>query len=109
MLQPVPGRGAERGYVLVKVPVEHKGLAESMQALVDATDAASQSARGGQAVNYAGTEKTIAEHTAAIERAAHAGVLRALDVDSPRIRVHGELYARFGREPGTYFTMAGEV
>jgi hypothetical protein len=95
--------------VLVKVPVEHKGLAESMQALVDATEAASQSARGGQAVNYADTEKTIADRTAAIERAAHAQVLRALDVDARRIRVRGEVYAWFGREPGTFFTMAGDV
>lgn len=108
MLQ-VPGRGAAREYVLVKVPVEHKALAESMQGMVEAVDAATCSAAGGQAVDYADTEETIAERSAAIERAAHAEVLRALDMNAPRVRVHGELYTRFGREPGTYFTMAGAV
>lgn len=93
----------------MKVPVEHKGLAASMQSLVDATVTSARSSRGGHAVEYAETEKAIAERSAAVERAAHAEVLRALDVDAPRIRVHGALYARFGREPGTYCTMAGEV
>lgn len=93
----------------MKVPVEHKGLAESMQALVDATVAASRSARGGQAVDYADTERTIAERTAAIERAAHAETLRALDVDAPLIRVRGDLFARLGREERDYRSMAGDV
>ncbi len=93
----------------MKVPVEHKGLAESMQSLVDATVAAAVSSRGGHAVDYADTERAIAKQTAAVERAAHAEVLRALDVDAPRIRVRGALYASFRRTPGTYFTMAGEV
>ena len=61
----------------MKVPVEHKGLAESMQSMVDATVAAVRSSRGGHAVEYAATEKAIAERTAAIERAAHAEVLRS--------------------------------
>ena len=104
-----PGRGAARGYVLVRVPVEHKELAESMQSLVDSTAAVARASGGGRAVEYAETERTIAEKTAAIERAAHVEVLRALDVDTARVRVHGTLYTRFGREPGTYFTMAGEV
>jgi len=104
-----PGRGASRSYVLVKVPVEHKELAESIQSLVDATARKSRSAAGGRAVDYAETERAIAEETAAVERAAHAEVLRALDVDAPRIRVRGATYARFGRTRGTYSTMAGEV
>jgi hypothetical protein len=108
MAKTVPGRGATQGFVLVKVPVEHKGLAASMQALVDATVAAVRSSSGGRAVDYAQTERVIAERTSAIERAAHAEVLRSLDVDAPRILVRGELFARLGREPGTYRTMAGE-
>jgi len=60
-------------------------------------------------VDYAATEKAIAEQTAAVERAAHVELLRALDVDAPQIRVRGKLYGRFGREPGRYSTMAGEV
>ena len=95
--------------MLVKVPVEHKMLAESMQALADMTASASASARGGRSVDCAATEKAIAARTAAIERAANAEVLRALDVNAPRIRVRGDLFARFGREVGTYYTMAGEV
>lgn len=103
-----PGRGAARRYIAVKVPVEHRDLAESMQSLVDATVVAARSSSGGRAVDYAETERAIADRTAAVERAAHAEVLRSLDVDAPRIRVRGELFARLGREPGTYRTMAGE-
>lgn len=104
-----PEKGAPRGYVLVKVPVEHKALAESMQALADMTTAVVASARGGRAVDCAATEKAIAERTAAIERTANAEALRALDVNAARIQVRGDLYARLGREVGTYYTMAGEV
>jgi hypothetical protein len=104
-----PGRGAARRYVVVKVPVEHKGLAESMQSLVDTTAAAARSSSGGRAVDYAETERAIAERTAAVERAAHAEVLRSLDVDAPRIRVRGVVCNRIGREPGTYFSMAGDI
>lgn len=93
----------------MKVPVEHKDLAASMQSLVDATAAAAASGSGGRSVDYAETERAIAEKTAAVERAAHAEVLGALDVDVPRIRVRGAVYARVGRAPGTYCTMAGEV
>ena len=104
-----PGRGASRDYVFVKVPVKQMALAESIQHLVDTTVATAESSAGGHAVDYAATEKAIGEQTAAIERAAHAATLAALDVDAPRIRVRGAVYARFGRVPGRYFTMAGEV
>jgi len=93
----------------VQVPVEHKDLAESMQRLVDTTVAAVDSSAGGRAVDYSETEKAIAEKTAAIERAAHVEVLRSLDVNAPRIRVRGVVCNRIGREPGTYFSMAGDV
>ena len=53
--------------------------------------------------------RLITRGSLVFERAVHAELLRALDVDVPRIRVRGELFARFGREPGTYYTMAGEV
>ena len=56
-----PGRGAARRYVAVQVPVEHKELAESIQSLVDATVKAASGNVGGGAVDYAATEKLIAE------------------------------------------------
>lgn len=93
----------------MKVPVEHKGLVESIQSLVDATVAAAESSRGGRAVDYAETEREIAEQTAAVERAAHAEVLRALDVDAPRVRVRGVFFNRIGRAPCAYSTMAGDA
>lgn len=104
-----PGRGASRSYVLVRVPVEHEELATSMQSLVDATVAAAKSGSGGRAVDYAETERAIAERTATVERAAHVEVLRSLDVDAPQVRVRGELFVRLGREPGTYQTLAGKA
>jgi hypothetical protein len=53
MLSKRPGRGAARRYVVVKVPVEHKSLAESMQSLVDTTVTAARSSGGGRAVSTA--------------------------------------------------------
>lgn len=104
-----PERGAARRYVAVQVPVEHKDLAESIQSLVDATVKAASGNAGGGAVDYAVTETLIAEQTAAIERAAHKEVLRSLDVDALRIRVRGEQFAKIGRAPGTYHTLAGDT
>jgi hypothetical protein len=103
-----PGRGAARRYVAVQVPVEHKDLAKSIQSLVDATAKAASGNAGGGAVDYAATEKLIAEQTAAIERTAHTEVLRSLDVDAPQIRVRGEQFAKIGRARGTYHTLAGD-
>lgn len=104
-----PGRGTARRYVAVQVPVEHKDLAKSIQSLVDATAKAASGNAGGAAVDYAATETLIAEQTAAIERAAHKEVLRSLDVDAPRIRVRGEQFAKIGRAPVTYHTLAGDT
>ncbi len=80
----------------------------SMRSLVDATVKAAARNAGGRAVDYAATEKLIAERTAEIERAAHTEVLRSLDVDASRIRIRGAEFARIGREPGTYHTLAGD-
>ena len=77
--------------------------------LVSVTVASARATGSGGAVDYAATERAIAEHTAAVERAAHVEILRSLDVDAPRVRVHGEVYVRLGRERGTYGTMAGRV
>jgi hypothetical protein len=109
MSRHVPGRGAVADHIVVAVPVELKSLADSFQELVDATIAARRSGRGDHAMDYGEVEVTIAERTAAIERAAHTKILSSLDVDAPRVRIGGEMYTRIGREPGTYNTMAGPV
>jgi len=104
------GRGASEEVILVAVPVQHKRLVEPIEAMIRATERACASGRGGRAIDYAEVETTMAERTAELERAAHAEVLAALDIDSPRIVVCGKTYTRIiASSPGTYYTMAGPV
>lgn len=66
-------------------------------------------AANGMPVDYAAIEKEFAEQAAALEREAHAIVLRALDVDEPQVQVDGQTYRRVLRCPGKYYTMVGAV
>jgi len=85
MLTPVPGRGAAKEQIVIAVPVELKNVVEPIEALSRAVEEARKSARGGGAVDCAVVERTVEERAAAIERAAHAEILPALEVDAPRV------------------------
>lgn len=105
----VPGRGAGDDYIVVKVPVQHEALAKSMQTLVNHVAAEEKSAVGGRAVDYAKIEDRVAEDVAAIERASHAGILRALEVDAWRVTIGGKVHLRVGYSNGTFYTQSGPV
>jgi hypothetical protein len=51
----------------------------------------------------------VAAGAAAIERAGHQAILQGLDVDQPRVRIDGQVYAAVGRYAATYYTLAGPV
>jgi len=105
-----PGRGAIEDKIVVEVPVACKRMVSSIEALCDGVATRVESARrGGGAVDYAATEREIAELTAAVERSAHECTLGALEIDAARVRIGGELHARVGRGKGTFFTLAGPV
>lgn len=64
---------------------------------------------GGKAINYADIEREVGVAAAAVERAAHQGLLAGLDVDAEKIVIDGALHTRVERCEGAYYTMAGSV
>jgi hypothetical protein len=95
--------------IVLEIPDELKAVGEAVEAMVDQIAATWRSTSGSQAVAYAEIEAQLATGTAAIERAGHQAILQGLDVDQPRVRIDGKVYAAVGRYAATYYTMAGPV
>jgi hypothetical protein len=95
--------------IVLEIPDELKAVGEAVAAMVTQIEAAWRSTEGSQAVAYAEIEAQLAAGAAAIERAGHQAVLQGLDVDQPRVRIDGTVYAAVGRYTATYYTMAGPV
>lgn len=95
--------------IVIEVPDQHKEVALAVQALIkDVLQLASKTV-GGKSIDYAKIERDVGNATAAIERAAHQGLLAGLDVDVEKIVIEGALHSRVGRYEATYYTMAGPV
>jgi hypothetical protein len=109
MTRHVPGRGTGDDDIIVRVPVQHRGLAESMQALVNHLVTEEQRAVGGRAVDYGKVEDRVAADVAAIERESHAGILRSLEIDAPMVKIGGKLHVRIGHGEGVFKTLSGPV
>jgi hypothetical protein len=60
-------------------------------------------------VDYGAVEEAMGEGAARIERSGHQAVLQGMDVDREAVLIGGAHYQRVGREPGTFYTMAGPV
>lgn len=97
--------------MLIEVPKELKALGEAMASMLATVTAAMSTAAtlGGKAVDYSTIEVAMGEGAAGIERAAHQGVLQALDVDRETVLISGALHRRVSRSAATYYTMAGPV
>lgn len=95
--------------IVLDVPDDFKPLTEEIVLFARVLVAKVEQMRADPAPDYARVERELAERTAAIERQAHAALLRAADVDAPAIRVDGRLHRRVGRYPATYYTAAGPV
>jgi hypothetical protein len=95
--------------IVVKVPAQHKGLAKAMKETVAAVTRFEGQAGRAYNVDYREHERRLAACAAEIEREAHAGSLRALDVDAERIRIDGEEHRRVGRHSAPYKTRVGPV
>ena len=54
-----PGRGAAEDTIVIEVPAQLKGLAESVRALIDSAPATLKSTRGYHAINYAAIERRV--------------------------------------------------
>jgi len=95
--------------IVLEIPEELKAVGEAVEAMVSQIVVAWRSTGGSQAVVYTEIEKQLAAGAAAIERAGHQAILQGLDVDQPRVRIDGKVYAAVGRYAATYYTMAGPV
>ena len=95
--------------IVLEIPEELKAVGEAVEAMVNQIAAAWRSTGGSQAVAYAEIEAQLAAGAAALERAGHQAILQGLDVDQPRVRIDGKVYAAVGRYAATYYTMAGPV
>lgn len=95
--------------IVVKVPAQHKGLAEAMKQTVAAVVKFERQAVKQRGVDYREHERQLAERAARIEREAHAVSLRALDLDAERVRINGEEHRRVGRHCAQFRTRVGPV
>lgn len=95
--------------IVIEVPDQHKEVALAAQALIEDVVQLGSKAVGGKSIDYARIERDIGSAAAAIERAAHRGLLAGLDIDAEKIMIDGAPHSRVGRYEATYYTMAGPV
>lgn len=95
--------------IVLDVPDEFKPLVDELTLLLRVVNAKVEQMRAAPTPDYAAVEREFAARTAAIEAQSHGVLLRAADLDAPRILVDGEVHRRVGRHEATYYTAAGPV
>jgi len=95
--------------IVLDVADEFKPLVDELTLLLRVVTAKVEEIRTAPTTDYAAVERELAARTAAIEAQSHGLLLRAADLDAPRILVGGKVHRRVGRYPATYFTSAGPV
>lgn len=91
---------------VIEVPVE---LKPAIEKLVTVCERALGRAEQNRRLDALGLEAELREAARECEGAALGAVLRAADVDAPRIRVEGKVLFRVGRFETTYFSAAGPL
>ena len=95
--------------IVISIPDDCKALADAMTELMTSVTRARRRVDGGRAVDYAQVERELGDRTAAVERAAHHGILKTLDIDAPAVVIDGRVHTRVHRAEGRYYTLAGDV
>lgn len=95
--------------IVIEFPEDLKEFGNAMLNLAEAVTSAVPRGHDGAAVDYDRVESVVAEGCAAVERAAHQGLLKSLDIDCPKVVIGGKPYTRVGRCSDTYQTMTGPV
>ncbi len=95
--------------IVLDVADEFKPLVDELTLLLRVVSAKVGEIRASPHSDYAAVERELAVRTAAIEAQSHGILLRAADLDVPRILVGGDLHRRVGRHLATYYTAAGPV
>lgn len=94
---------------MIQIPDELQGIFGPLERLLEESQRWIARMGGGRSVDYAQTERDVADRVAAIERAVHQALLGRLDVDCERVQIKGHPYTRVGRYEATYYTLAGPV
>ena len=95
--------------IVLEIPESLKGLEQPLRALLSECSAGVEQARSGRRVDYESYEGRLARAVAAVECAAHAATLSALDIDADEVLINDRLHRRVGRCSAPYRTQAGEV
>lgn len=95
--------------IVIEVPDQHNQLVLAVQQLVALIERLHERSGGGKPIDYAKIERDVGAATAAIERAAHHGLLVGLDVDAEKVVIGGDVYTRVERCEGPYHTLAGSI
>jgi len=94
---------------MIEIPEGLEALGDAVAAMIAQVQGTVSATGGGKAVDYGRVERTIAEQTGGIERAAHRAMLQALDLDVPAVVIGGRRYTKVGRCEAPYHTLAGAV
>jgi hypothetical protein len=95
--------------IMLEVETEYQGMVDAFMQVIQQVRERRAAAADGGGVDYGQVEQELSQGAGAVERAAHAAVLCALDVDAPQVVVAGQAYRRVLRSVGSYYTMAGAV
>lgn len=95
--------------IVIEVPEEFRELGEAWEETLAILKRTLGRTGGGKAVDYAEVERVVSEEAGKSERAAHRGILQALDIDVPAVVIGGFRYNRVGRCESLYHTLAGSV
>jgi len=95
--------------IVVEIPAELKPMVEPIRAVIDRVSAQVARSRRAHRVGYEGFEGEVASMLGAVECAAHAVALSALDIDAPKITIDGVSHHRVGRYEAGYKCRAGAV
>jgi hypothetical protein len=95
--------------IVIEVSDQNNQLVVAVQQLAGLVAQLQGRSSGGKSIDYAKIEREIGAATAAVERAAHRGLLAGLDIDAEKVLIGGASHTRVGRCEGSYYTMAGSV
>ncbi len=95
--------------IVIELADQHKTLGPALQRMAAQVEQLAKRGPDGKSIDYANIEREVGAAAAAIERAAHHGLLAGLDVDAEKIVIDGAAYTRVGRCEGAYHTMAGSL
>ena len=94
--------------IVIEIPENLKDLVSPLRALIDTVERQAGRSRG-QRPEYARFERELADVTSAVERAGHQVALASLDIDSDKVMIDGELFAKVGRHRLEYKSRVGAV